>query len=86
MVDTGWNHPDSWHGADRRACASCQIPMSAITAVVITHVHPDHHGLSRAVQEQSGAWIGMHEREDTFLAEPAPTRTSCATGWPPTCG
>jgi glyoxylase-like metal-dependent hydrolase (beta-lactamase superfamily II) len=67
MVDTGWDHPDSWR-ALTAGLESCGIPMTAITAVVITHVHPDHHGLSRAVREHSGAWIGMHEREDAFVA------------------
>jgi glyoxylase-like metal-dependent hydrolase (beta-lactamase superfamily II) len=67
MVDPGWNHPDSWT-ALTTGLAAVQIPMSAITAVVITHVHPDHHGLSGAVREQSGAWIAMHEREDAWLA------------------
>jgi glyoxylase-like metal-dependent hydrolase (beta-lactamase superfamily II) len=67
MVDPGWNHPDSWTTLTA-GLATAQIPLAAITAVVITHVHPDHHGLSRAVQEQSGAWIGMHEREDAWLA------------------
>lgn len=67
MVDPGWNHPDSWT-ALTTGLAAAQIPMSAVTAVVITHVHPDHHGLSGAVREQSGAWIAMHEREDAWLA------------------
>jgi glyoxylase-like metal-dependent hydrolase (beta-lactamase superfamily II) len=67
MVDTGWDHPDSWT-ALTAGLESCEIPMTAITAILVTHVHPDHHGLSRAVREQSGAWIGMHEREDAFLA------------------
>jgi glyoxylase-like metal-dependent hydrolase (beta-lactamase superfamily II) len=67
MVDTGWDHPDSWR-ALTAGLESCEIPMSAITTILVTHVHPDHHGLSRAMREQSGAWIGMHEREDAFLA------------------
>jgi glyoxylase-like metal-dependent hydrolase (beta-lactamase superfamily II) len=67
MVDPGWNHPDSWT-ALTTGLAAAQIPMAAVTAVVITHVHPDHHGLSGAVREQSGAWIAMHEREDAWLA------------------
>ena len=37
MVDPGWNHPDSWT-ALTTGLAAAQIPMSAITAVVITHV------------------------------------------------
>jgi glyoxylase-like metal-dependent hydrolase (beta-lactamase superfamily II) len=81
MVDPGWNHPDSWT-ALTTGLETAQIPLSAVTAVVITHVHPDHHGLSRAVQEQSGAWIGMHEREDAWLgglqAEPSAVRDGLA--------
>jgi glyoxylase-like metal-dependent hydrolase (beta-lactamase superfamily II) len=67
MVDPGWNHPDSWQ-ALVSGLHTCEIPMSAVTAVIITHVHPDHHGLSGAVREASGAWIGMHEREDAQVA------------------
>jgi glyoxylase-like metal-dependent hydrolase (beta-lactamase superfamily II) len=67
MVDTGWDHPDSWR-ALTEGLDACQIPLTAVTAVLITHVHPDHHGLSAAVRERSGAWIGMHEREDAWLA------------------
>jgi glyoxylase-like metal-dependent hydrolase (beta-lactamase superfamily II) len=70
MVDTGWDHPDSW-AALVAGLKTCDIPMSAVTAVLVTHVHPDHHGLSAAVREQSGAWIGMHEREDALLTRMA---------------
>lgn len=66
MVDTGWDHPDSWT-ALVAGLKSCDIPLSAVTAVLVTHVHPDHHGLSAAVREQSGAWIGMHPREEDLL-------------------
>src|SRR5580700_5939014 len=66
MVDTGWNHPDSWQ-ALTEGLDACGIPLSAITGVLVTHVHPDHHGLSGTVREHSGAWIAMHEREADFL-------------------
>jgi glyoxylase-like metal-dependent hydrolase (beta-lactamase superfamily II) len=67
LVDPGWNHPDSWD-ALTAGMAACEIPMSAVTAVLVTHVHPDHHGQSGVVREHSGAWVGMHPREDAFLA------------------
>jgi glyoxylase-like metal-dependent hydrolase (beta-lactamase superfamily II) len=67
MVDTGWNHPESWRVLNEGLDA-CGIPLSAITGVLVTHVHPDHHGLSGTVREHSGAWIAMHEREADFLA------------------
>ena len=44
-----------------------------ITGIVVTHIHPDHHGLSGWVREQSGAWIAMHAAE----AETLPARV-----WP----
>jgi glyoxylase-like metal-dependent hydrolase (beta-lactamase superfamily II) len=66
MVDPGWNHADSWQ-ALTTGLAECEIPLSAVTAVLITHVHPDHHGQSGKVRELSGAWVGMHPAEDAFL-------------------
>ncbi|WP_160573972.1 MBL fold metallo-hydrolase [Actinomadura physcomitrii] len=67
LVDPGWNAPVSWQ-ALTEGLAACSVPLSAVTAVLVTHVHPDHHGLSDAVRGQSGAWIGMHEHEDAQLA------------------
>lgn len=66
MVDPGWNHPDAWQALNA-GLDSCGIPMSSVTGVLVTHVHPDHHGLSGAVREASGAWIGMHEEEDRIV-------------------
>src|SRR5580698_5445950 len=50
MVDTGWNHPESWRVL-QAGLAEAEIPLNAVTAV----------------REQTGAWIGMHEREAEFL-------------------
>jgi glyoxylase-like metal-dependent hydrolase (beta-lactamase superfamily II) len=66
MVDPGWSHPDSWQ-ALTSGLANCEIPVTAVTAVVITHAHPDHHGQSGKVRDASGAWVGMHPAEDAFL-------------------
>jgi glyoxylase-like metal-dependent hydrolase (beta-lactamase superfamily II) len=66
LIDPGWNHPDSWQ-ALTGGLAQCEIPLSAVTAVLVTHVHPDHHGQSGKVAEATGAWIGMHPAEDAFL-------------------
>lgn len=66
LVDPGWDHPDSWQ-ALTGGLAQCEIPLTAVTAVLVTHVHPDHHGQSGRVREATGAWIGMHPAEDAFL-------------------
>ncbi|MEU8962963.1 MBL fold metallo-hydrolase [Streptomyces sp. NPDC048491] len=59
LVDTGWDDPDSWDtlAAGLRALGT---DVSAVHGVVITHHHPDHHGLSGQVRDASGAWIAMH--------------------------
>jgi glyoxylase-like metal-dependent hydrolase (beta-lactamase superfamily II) len=80
MVDTGWDHPDSWQ-ALTTGLETCGIPMSAVTALLITHMHPDHHGLSGAMRERSGAWIGMHEREDALLASRLGSAGGMPEGW-----
>lgn len=67
LVDPGWDDPASWQ-ALTDGLAACSVPLEAVTAVLVTHVHPDHHGLSGAVREKTGAWIGMHEREDALLS------------------
>jgi glyoxylase-like metal-dependent hydrolase (beta-lactamase superfamily II) len=66
MIDPGWNHPDSWQALSS-GLARCEIPLRAVTGVLVTHVHPDHHGQSGKVREHSGAWVGMHPAEDAFL-------------------
>lgn len=66
MVDPGWNHRDSW-AALTGGMAECEIPMSAVTGIVLTHMHPDHHGQSGKVRDASGAWVAMHPAEDAFL-------------------
>ncbi|MFF4102136.1 MBL fold metallo-hydrolase [Streptomyces sp. NPDC001903] len=59
LVDTGWDDPESWDtlvaGLD-----ALGIAIADVHGVVITHHHPDHHGLSGRVREASGAWIAMH--------------------------
>ncbi|GGU77422.1 MBL fold hydrolase [Streptomyces filipinensis] len=59
LVDTGWDDPDSWDTltAGLRACGTWA---GEVHGVVITHHHPDHHGLSDRVREASGAWVAMH--------------------------
>ena len=66
MVDPGWNHPESWQ-ALTAGLGECEIPLSAVTGILVTHVHADHHGQSGKVASESGAWVGMHPAEDAFL-------------------
>ncbi|MGY1435541.1 MBL fold metallo-hydrolase [Streptomyces reniochalinae] len=59
LVDTGWDDPTSWQTLVD-GLAACGTSVGSLHGVLVTHHHPDHHGLSARVREESGAWIAMH--------------------------
>ncbi|MFE4870851.1 MBL fold metallo-hydrolase [Streptomyces sp. NPDC056682] len=75
LVDTGWDDPASWDTLSAGLTA-LGTNVADIHGVVITHHHPDHHGLSGQVRTASGAWIAMHGADAAVVrrtreAEPA---------------
>ncbi|MEU6139024.1 MBL fold metallo-hydrolase [Streptomyces sp. NPDC047081] len=66
LVDTGWDDPASW-SVLAEGLAGCGTSVEEIHGVVITHHHPDHHGLSGKVREASGAWIAMHAADTAIV-------------------
>ncbi|MEV3990968.1 MBL fold metallo-hydrolase [Streptomyces sp. NPDC049837] len=79
LVDTGWDDPGSW----AELCGGLTAlgtSVHDIHGVLVTHHHPDHHGLSGRVREASGAWIAMHAADIAVVrrtrdAEPGAWRT-----------
>ena len=66
VVDPGWETDRGW--ADlQRGLAAAGVSPDRIAGIVVTHVHPDHHGLSQRLSEASGAWIAMHSAELPYL-------------------
>ncbi|MEV4915798.1 MBL fold metallo-hydrolase [Streptomyces tirandamycinicus] len=59
LVDTGWDDPASWKALSD-GLGELGLAVADVHGVVVTHHHPDHHGLSGKVREASGAWIAMH--------------------------
>ncbi|MGW1376358.1 MBL fold metallo-hydrolase [Streptomyces sp. NPDC002446] len=66
LIDTGWDDPDSWDTLVA-GVAACGFAVTDLHGVVITHHHPDHHGLSAAVREASGAWVAMHAADTAVV-------------------
>ncbi|MFF2811727.1 MBL fold metallo-hydrolase [Streptomyces sp. NPDC058000] len=66
LIDTGWDDPDSWDTLTAGVTA-CGFEPTDLHGVVITHHHPDHHGLSAKVRETSGAWIAMHAADAALV-------------------
>jgi glyoxylase-like metal-dependent hydrolase (beta-lactamase superfamily II) len=66
IVDPGWDSADS-RQALTAGLAAAGVTLRDVAGVVVTHIHPDHHGLSGWVREASGAWIAMHAAEAKTL-------------------
>ncbi|MGK5629380.1 MBL fold metallo-hydrolase [Streptomyces sp. URMC 123] len=77
LVDTGWDDPSSWD-ALVAGLAACGADVADVHGVLITHHHPDHHGLSGRVREVSGAWVAMHPADIAVVRR---TRDAADTGW-----
>ncbi|MCX5057476.1 MULTISPECIES: MBL fold metallo-hydrolase [unclassified Streptomyces] len=73
LVDTGWDDPASWDTLVE-GLAAAGTAVSEVHGVVITHHHPDHHGLSGKVREASGAWIAMHAADSAIVRRTRETR------------
>ncbi|MET9951606.1 MBL fold metallo-hydrolase [Streptomyces sp. NPDC006339] len=77
LVDTGWDDPDSW--AELTAgLGALGLAAGDVHGIVVTHHHPDHHGLSGKVREASGAWIAMHAADIAVVRR---TRDSAPGAW-----
>ncbi|MER5790335.1 MBL fold metallo-hydrolase [Streptomyces sp. NPDC001980] len=74
LVDTGWDDPGSWDVLVA-GLAACGTDVGEVHGVVITHHHPDHHGLSGKVREASGAWIAMHAADAAIVRRTRETRS-----------
>ncbi|GIJ49170.1 MBL fold hydrolase [Virgisporangium aliadipatigenens] len=69
VVDPGWDSA-AGRAALEAGLRAAGAHLTDVAGIVVTHVHPDHHGLSGWLRERTGAWIGMHPVE----AETLPVR------------
>jgi glyoxylase-like metal-dependent hydrolase (beta-lactamase superfamily II) len=62
MVDSGWDSQESlW--ALQEGIKAANLKLRDITKVVITHIHPDHYGLSTKIKQICGAQVAIHRME-----------------------
>lgn len=66
LIDSGWDDESSWNSLVA-GLGEAGFRAADIYGVLVTHMHPDHHGLSGRVHEASGAWIAMHPKDAAML-------------------
>ncbi|GGN23229.1 glyoxylase-like metal-dependent hydrolase (beta-lactamase superfamily II) [Actinoplanes campanulatus] len=79
VVDPGWDSETGWQ-ALTDGLAEAGATAADVTGVVLTHVHPDHHGLTARLRDASGAWVAMHPAERAQLRRDRDTEPSQALG------
>jgi endoribonuclease LACTB2 len=64
LVDTGWAGSLNRFTSELKRS---KISLSEIRYVMITHLHPDHAGLTQEIKNASGARLLIHEKQIPFL-------------------
>jgi glyoxylase-like metal-dependent hydrolase (beta-lactamase superfamily II) len=68
VVDPGWDDDETW-AALQAGLVTAGASITDVVGIVVTHVHPDHHGLSERLKRLSGAWVAMHPAEAANLPQ-----------------
>lgn len=66
VVDPGWDSDEAW-AALTGFLGVVGRSVTDVTAVVVTHAHPDHVGLAGRLRAESGAPVLLHEREQASI-------------------
>jgi glyoxylase-like metal-dependent hydrolase (beta-lactamase superfamily II) len=67
LVDSGWDSQESlW--ALQEGIKAANLKLRDIKKIVVTHIHPDHYGLSSKVKQICGAPVAIHRVDAGFIS------------------
>ncbi|MGB9919387.1 MAG: MBL fold metallo-hydrolase [Moorellales bacterium] len=66
LIDAGPYLEEAWQTL-REALRAQGFRVGSLRRILLTHSHPDHSGLARRLQEESGAEVYLHPREHQKL-------------------
>ena len=67
VVDSGWDSQESLR-ALQEGLKAALLKLRDIKKVVVTHIHPDHYGLSGKIRQICGAQVAMHRVDAGFIS------------------
>ena len=88
LVDLGWDSDEAWD-ALRLGLRRAGAELGDVVGAVLTHLHPDHHGLAERLRNTTGAWIAAHPAELPHVAADEQARDQYLVqmaGWLRRCG
>jgi glyoxylase-like metal-dependent hydrolase (beta-lactamase superfamily II) len=59
LIDAGWPDAESWNALET-GIARVGYGVGDLCGLILTHGHPDHHGLAERIRGASKAWVGGH--------------------------
>ncbi len=66
LVDSGWDSQESlW--ALQEGIRGANLKLRDIRKMVITHIHPDHYGLSSKIKQICGAQLAIHRTDADII-------------------
>ena len=80
LVDTGCPADECWDALMAGLAVLGRAP-EEVSDVLITHVHFDHHGLTRRLVEASGARVHMHREDAAWLERMLGAESAPMTDW-----
>jgi glyoxylase-like metal-dependent hydrolase (beta-lactamase superfamily II) len=84
LIDTGYDTDENWQ-LFQDALTGFGLSLDDLASVFVTHLHPDHLGMTERLRHASGARIGMLRREQHGLAAVAAgdlaTTQELLAGW-----
>jgi len=66
IIDSGWD-TDECYQALVDGLGQAGHLLADVRGVAVTHVHPDHYGLTGRIREETGAWVGLHPADARLL-------------------
>ncbi len=66
LIDTGWDTTEAFDSM-KSQLAEIGVNFEDISQIVVTHIHPDHYGLTGRLKQLSQAKVALHYLEKDFI-------------------
>ncbi len=66
LIDCGWDTDEAWQALTDQL-GQIGADVKDVAHLIVTHIHPDHYGLSGRLKKATGCEVVLHEREQSMV-------------------